>query len=179
MYVQKQGRYLSMVNKSFWKAKSRLAFHSHALTVWVRCFFQVQNLVRLIVPLREVTLAQKRRHHRRKGGADLGSSGTSTMLVDTKDKNRFIFTRINDLDFVLRKISDLLWVSGQAKWVHFPSHVCSLDFWGFGIEDSFRRFSSQSIDRTPEWNKIGQVVERSLCQCIDLTFKNIPYCRHL
>ena len=77
--------------------------------------------MRLIIPLREVALAQKRRHHRRKGGADLGSSGTSTMLVDTKDKSRFIFTRINDLDFVLRKISDLLWVAGQAKYVYFVS----------------------------------------------------------
>jgi hypothetical protein len=78
------------------------------------CFASVvPDLVRLTIPLRDVAIAHKRR--KKNNNTSPNNNTTTTLIVDTKRKERFVFTQIADLDFVLRKISDLLWNVHQHR----------------------------------------------------------------
>lgn len=66
-------------------------------------FLKVRNLVRLIVPLRNVHQVE------RADSTGTGSSGDSgSILITTAHHTSFLFGNISDRDFLVNKISELL-----------------------------------------------------------------------
>lgn len=83
--------------------------------VWGRMFLsssyicfesEVRLLVSLVIPMREMTIVEK-------GGTK------NALLITTRDKENFTFADLEDLEFVVQKVSELL-----AKVPEVKSHFC-------------------------------------------------------
>jgi hypothetical protein len=86
------------------------------------CFdSRVPGLVSLIVPLREVSLTEK---------TDNCAGASNALVITTKSKCNFIFSHLNDREFLLRKISELLGAIQEDRMYLIDEHgrrMCLLD----------------------------------------------------
>lgn len=64
---------------------------------------KVQNLVSLVIPLRDVLVIEKT------SSETQSHDGEKSLLFTMKHKNSILFTKVNDRDFLAQKLSDLLW----------------------------------------------------------------------
>ncbi|GIY50100.1 TBC1 domain family member 9 [Caerostris extrusa] len=106
------------------------------------CFeSQVRLLVSLVIPMREMSIVEK-------------GSIKNALLITTRDKKNFIFAELQDLEFVVQKVSELL-----AKVPDVKSHVFEMK----GTENTnssekknFKHSSLPKIVNHAEYNKLGK-----------------------
>ena len=64
--------------------------------------FQVKNLVNVVIPLRDVRLVEKAENQASNSAVD------KSVLITTSGKCSFLFAQLQDRDFVVQKVSELL-----------------------------------------------------------------------
>ena len=81
------------------------------------CFeSRVHSHVSLIIPMRDITFPEKVDNH-------CGSPCYSAIIISTKTKSNFLFSHIDDRDFLIQKISELLSKFNEDRRYNSESHL--------------------------------------------------------